>query len=139
MENSVFFQNLEPFSFLERSAFVYPDKPAVVYNETVYTYREFRDRVNRLAGALKSAGVGRGERVAFIVPNLPALLEGHYGPMSIGAVLVAINTRLSPREIAYILNHSKAKGGRVRFGVSANDPPGARRNARRVHVRAGGG
>ena len=109
MENSVFFQNLEPLSFLERSAFVYPDKPAVIYNETIYTYREFRDRVNRLAGALKNAGVGRGERVAFIVPNLPALLEGHYGPMSIGAVLVAINTRLSPREIAYILNHSKAK------------------------------
>ena len=109
MDNSVFYQNLEPFSFLERSAFVYPDKPAVIYNDRVYTHRELRDRVNRLAGALKNAGVGRGDRVAFIVPNLPPLLEGHYGPMSIGAALVAINTRLSPREISYILNHSKAK------------------------------
>ena len=103
MDNSVFYQNLEPFSFLERSAFVYPDKPAVIYKERVYTYSELRDRVNRLAGALKNAGIGRGDRVAFIVPNLPPLLEAHYGPMSIGAALVAINTRLSPREIAYIL------------------------------------
>ena len=109
MDNSVFYQNLEPFSFLERSAFVYPDKPAVIYKERVYTYSELRDRVNRLAGALKNAGIGRGDRVAFIVPNLPPLLEAHYGPMSIGAALVAINTRLSPREIAYILNHSRAK------------------------------
>ncbi|MCY4583917.1 MAG: AMP-binding protein, partial [Chloroflexi bacterium] len=81
MDNSVFYQNLEPFSFLERSAFVYPDKPAVIHGERTYTYRELRDRVNRLAGALKNAGVGRGDRVAFIVPNLPPLLEAHYGPM----------------------------------------------------------
>ena len=109
MENSVFYQHLDPFSFLERSAFVYPDKPAVIYKERVYTYAELRDRVNRLAGALRNAGIGRGDRVAFLVPNLPALLEAHYGPMSIGAALVAINTRLSPREIGYILTHSKAK------------------------------
>ena len=60
MDNSVFYQNLEPFSFLERSAFVYPDKPAVIYKDRVYTYSELRDRVNRLAGALKSAGVAAG-------------------------------------------------------------------------------
>ena len=109
MENQVFYQSLEPFSFLERSAFVYPDKPAVIYGDTVYTYSELKHRVNRLAGALKQAGVRKGDRVAFIVPNLPSMLEGHYGPMSIGAILVAINTRLSAREVAYILNHSKAK------------------------------
>ena len=109
MDNSVFRQNLDPFTFLERSAFVYPDKPAVVYKERVYSYRELRERVNRFAGALRAAGVGPGDRVAFIVPNLPPLLEGHYAPMSIGAALVAVNTRLSAREVAYILNHSKAK------------------------------
>ena len=109
MENSVFYQNLDPFSFLERSAFVYPDKPAVVYGDKTYTYRELRERVDRLAGALAQAGVTKGDRIAFIVPNIPPMLEGHYGPMSIGAALVAINTRLSAREIAYILNHSKAK------------------------------
>ena len=109
MDASVYYQNLDPFSFLERSAFVYPDKPAVVYGERVYTYRELRERVDRLAGALRQAGVRKGDRVAFIVPNIPPMLEAHYGPMSIGAALVAVNTRLSPREVAYILNHSRAR------------------------------
>ena len=109
MEDRVYFQELDPFSFLERSAGVYPDKPAVVYGSRTYTYAEFRERVDRLAGALKQTGVGRGDRVAFMVPNLPPMLEGHFGPMSIGAVLVAINTRLSAREVAYILQHSGAR------------------------------
>ena len=65
--------------------------------------------MNRLAGALKGLGVGRGDRVAFLLPNIPVMLEAHYGPMSIGAVLVAINYRLSAREITQIINHSGAK------------------------------
>jgi fatty-acyl-CoA synthase len=65
--------------------------------------------VNRLAGALKQAGVRKGDRVAFLAPNVPAMLEGHYGPLCLGAILVAINIRLSPQEVAYILNHSGAK------------------------------
>ncbi len=109
MDNNVYYQNLDPFSFLERSAFVYPDKPAVIYGERVYTYRELRERVDRLASALQEAGVAKGDRVACIAPNIPPMLEAHYGPMSIGAALVAVNTRLSPREVAYILNHSQAK------------------------------
>ena len=107
--NSVSFQDLTPLSFLDRSAAVYPNKPAVIYNDTTYTYAEFDARVNRLAGALRQAGVRKGDRVAFMVPNIPPMLEGHYGPMRLGAVLVAINIRLSAREIAYILNHSGAK------------------------------
>ena len=109
MPNSVSFQDLSPLSFLDRSAAVYPNKPAVIYNDTTYTYAEFDERVNRLAGALRQAGVRKGDRVAFMVPNIPPMLEGHYGPMRLGAVLVAINIRLSAREIAYILNHSGAK------------------------------
>ncbi len=109
MPNSVSFHDLNPLAFLDRSASVYSDKPAVVYNDTTYTYAEFNDRVNRLAGALRQAGVNRGDRVAFMLPNIPQMLEGHYGPMRLGAVLVAINIRLSAREIAYILNHSGAK------------------------------
>ena len=109
MENRVSYQNLNPVSFLERSAFVYPDKPAVVYNDRSYSYFEFYDRVKRLASALKNAGVDEGDRVAFLVPNIPAMLEAKFGPLGIGAVLVALNIRLSPREIAYILNHSGAK------------------------------
>ena len=109
MQDRVYYQDLDPFTFLERSAYVYPDKPAVIYGDRVYTYAELRGRVNRLAGALAGAGVRKGDRVAFMVPNLPAMLEGHYGPLSIGAVLVALNIRLSAREIAHILNHSRAK------------------------------
>ena len=109
MPNSVSFQDLTPLSFLDRSASVYPNKPAVVYNDTTYTYAELDDRVNRLAGALRQAGVSKGDRVAFMLPNIPEMLEGHFGPMRLGAILVAINIRLSAREIAYILNHSGAK------------------------------
>ena len=109
MPNSVSFHDLNPLSFLDRSAKVYPNKPAIIYNDTTYTYSEMDDRVNRLAGALRQAGVGKGDRVAFMLPNVPAMLEGHYGPMRLGAMLVAINIRLSAREIGYILNHSGAK------------------------------
>ncbi len=109
MTDGVSYHSLNPISFLERSAFVYPDKPAVVYGDRTYTYAQFYDRVNRLAGALRRAGVRKGERVAFLVPNIPPMLEGHYGPLRIGAVLVTVNIRLSAREISYILNHSGAR------------------------------
>ena len=109
MPNSVSFENLSPLSFLDRSASVYPDKPAVIYNGETLTYAQFDERVTRLASALRRAGVRKGDRVAFMLPNIPQMLEGHYGPLRLGAILVAINIRLSAREIAYILNHSGAK------------------------------
>ena len=70
---------LSPLLFLERSVLVYPDKVAVVHEDRRYTYREFGERVNRLASALRAAGLRKGDRVAFICPNIPALLEAHYG------------------------------------------------------------
>jgi fatty-acyl-CoA synthase len=109
MWDHIWHETLNPLDFLERSASVYADKAAVVYKDRRYTYGEFYARVNQLAGALKQAGVQKGDRVAFLVPNVPAMLEGHYGPLRLGAILVAINIRLSPREVAYILNHSGAK------------------------------
>ena len=108
-EPAVNYTPLTPLSFLVRSAYVYPDKTAVVYNDTRYTYREFQQRVNRLATALQRLGVTTGDRVAFLCPNIPPMLEAHYGVPLAGGVLVAINTRLSSPEIAYILNHSGAK------------------------------
>ncbi|HIN71272.1 MAG TPA: acyl-CoA synthetase, partial [Dehalococcoidia bacterium] len=99
MTNGVSFQDLNPISFLDRSVGVYPNKPAVIYNDRTYTYAEFAERTNKLAGALRQAGVKKGERVAFMVPNIPQMLEGHYGPLALGAVLVAVNIRLSSREI----------------------------------------
>ena len=109
MRNRVSYENLTPLSFLERSAFVYPDKPAVIYNDHVYTYLDLHERVKRLAAALRDSGVQRGDRVAFLAPNVPQMLEAHFAPMRVGAILVALNTRLAAREIAYILNHSGAK------------------------------
>jgi fatty-acyl-CoA synthase len=100
---------LSPVSFLRRSAYVYPDKVAVVHGERRITYRELDERVNRLASALCGAGVQPGERVAFLAPNIPALLEAHYGVPAAGAVLVAINTRLGRDEVAYILEHCGAR------------------------------
>jgi fatty-acyl-CoA synthase len=109
MHAAVNYTPLTPLSFLARSAYVYPDKPAVIYNDTRYTYYQFRQRVNRLATALQGIGVGHGDRVAFLCPNIPPMLEAHYGVPLAGGVLVAINTRLSSSEIAYILQHSGAK------------------------------
>src|ERR671930_120792 len=108
----VYRTELSPVSFLRRSAFVYPDKIAVVHGERRYSYREFHERVNRLASALVGAGVEAGDRVAFLCPNTPALLEAHFAVRAAGAVLVAINTRLAAGEVAYNLEHA---GARIMF------------------------
>jgi len=100
---------LTPLSFLSRSARVFPDKVAIVHGERRTTYREFEARANRLASALRASGVAPGDRVAFLAPNIPALLEAHYGVPASGAVLVAINTRLARHEVAEILAHCGAR------------------------------
>ena len=100
---------LTPLSFLERSAYVFPDKTAVIHGARHYTYRQFEERANRLASALRKAGLRRHDRVAFICPNIPAMLDAHYGVPLAGGILVAINIRLSSDEIGYILKHSGSK------------------------------
>ena len=100
---------LNPVSFLLRSEFVYPDKVAVVHGERRYTYREMGERVRRLAAGLRDAGLEKGDRVAFIAPNIPALLEAHYAVPAAGGVLVAINYRLSSDDVAFILEHAGAR------------------------------
>ncbi|OAT85456.1 long-chain-fatty-acid--CoA ligase [Desulfotomaculum copahuensis] len=108
-QRTTYYEPLSPLSFLKRSAFVYPDKTAVVYKDKRYTYSEFYQRVNRLASALSRVGVGKGDKVAFICPNTPPMLEAHYAVPMLGAALVSVNIRLSPAEVAYILNHSDSK------------------------------
>jgi fatty-acyl-CoA synthase len=109
MEKKVFFDVLTPVRFISRSASVYPNKTAVVYNDKRYTYKEFYARVNRLASALKKIGIGKGDKVAFICPNTPPMLEAHYAVPMIGAALVSVNIRLVAQEVNYIINHSDAK------------------------------
>ena len=106
---SVSYTALSPLSFLERSARVWPGKTAVIYGARRLTYRELAAEAQRVAGALRASGVGPGDRVAYLMPNLPEMLIAHYAVPLAGAVLVAVNTRLTADEVAYILSHSGAK------------------------------
>ena len=99
---------LTPLSFLRRSAGVYPDKTAIVHGAQRWTYKEFARDAQRLARALRASGVQPGDRVACLLPNVPAMLHAHFGVPLAGAVLVAVNTRLSAEEVRYILDHSGA-------------------------------
>ncbi|KJS31362.1 MAG: acyl-CoA synthetase [Desulfatitalea sp. BRH_c12] len=107
-EPSVNYDVLSPVKFLTRTAAVYPEKVAVVHGSTRYTYLELFQRVNRLADALRKKGIGKGDKVAFLCPNTPPMLEAHYAVPMLGAALVSINIRLSANEVAYIINHSDA-------------------------------
>jgi fatty-acyl-CoA synthase len=100
---------LTPLSFLERAAAVYPNKPAVIHGKHTFTYAEFYGRCRRLASALARRGIGLGDTVAVMAPNVPAMLEAHYGVPMAGAVLNALNFRLDARSIAFILEHGGAK------------------------------
>lgn len=99
---------LTPLLLLERSAEVFPDKVAVIYRDETTTYRDFHATTTRVARALVSSGVAPGDRVAYLVPNLPEMLIAHFSVPLVWAVLVAINTRLSGPEIEYVLQHSGA-------------------------------
>jgi fatty-acyl-CoA synthase len=105
----VYVTQLTPLSFLERSAAVYPDKTAIVHGPARLTYGEFARQATRLARALQASGIEPGDRVAYLCPNIPEMLVAHFGVPLAGAVLVAINTRLSAEEVRYILDHSGAK------------------------------
>ncbi len=107
--NAANFAPLTPLDFLRRAAAVYPDKIAVIHGSQRTTYRELYARSCRLASALGARGIGRGDTVAIMAPNTPAMLEAHYGvPMS-GAVLNPLNIRLDPATIAFVLEHGGAK------------------------------
>src|SRR6266403_1615037 len=95
----VYRTELTPVSFLTRNAYVFPDSVAVAHGERRYSYRQLAERVNRLASALRGAGVGPHDRVAFLCPNIPAMLEAHFGVPAARGVLVAVNIRLSSDEI----------------------------------------
>jgi fatty-acyl-CoA synthase len=103
------FTALTPLVFLRRAAATYPDKLAVIHGAARFTYRELYSRCRRLADALRRRGIGRGDTVAIMAPNVPSLLEAHYGVPMAGAVLNALNYRLDARTIAFILEHGQAK------------------------------
>jgi fatty-acyl-CoA synthase len=108
-EPSVSRDPLTPLAFLERTARVFPGKTALVYGRERWSWARFAEEVGRFAGALVRAGVEPGDRVAVLAPNVPALLTAHFAVLRVGAVLVAINTRLAPAEVGYILDHCGAR------------------------------
>jgi fatty-acyl-CoA synthase len=116
---TVFRSELNPVDFLYRAAYLYPDKVAVAAGKRRYSYRELAERSWRLANALRSAGLAKGDRVAALLFNSPAMLEAHFGVPAAGGILVAVNNRLSGPEIGYILQHSGAKYLLLDTGLAA--------------------
>ncbi|MBX3674728.1 MAG: acyl-CoA synthetase [Burkholderiales bacterium] len=100
---------LSPVGFLRRAAETWPGKVAVRHGEASFTYAEFEARCRRLASALARRGIGRGDTVAILAPNVPAMLEAHYAVPGLGAVLNALNFRLDARTVAFCLEHGGAK------------------------------
>ena len=108
-KNTANYAPLSPLTFIERSAYIYPDRLAVVHGARRYTWSQSYERSRRLASALKQLGVGKGDTVSTILNNTPEMFECHFGVPACGAVLNTINTRLDAETVAFILNHAEAK------------------------------
>jgi fatty-acyl-CoA synthase len=108
-KNAANFEALSPLSFIRRTAAVYPGRTAVVHGDLRRTWRETYERCIRLSSALKRRGINLGDTVAVMAPNVPELLEAHFGVPMAGAVLNALNIRLDSESIAFILQHSESK------------------------------
>jgi fatty-acyl-CoA synthase len=107
--NAANYQPLTPLVFLERAAKVFPDQVAIIHGPLRRTYRDFHARAKRLASALAKRGVGRGDTVAVMLANTPAMLEAHYGVPMTSGVLNTLNTRLDAAIIGFCLDHGEAK------------------------------
>jgi fatty-acyl-CoA synthase len=107
--NAANYTPLTPVSFLAKAAFVYPEQVAVIHGAVRRKWKEVYERSRRLASALAKHGVKRGETVAAMLPNVPAMVELHFGPAMFGAVLNTLNTRLDAEAIAFMLDHGEAK------------------------------
>ena len=108
-KNPANYAPLTPLSFLERTASIYPDLTSVIHGRQRYKWRETYARCRRLASALAKRGIGVGDTVAVMLPNIPAMYEAHFGVPMAGAVLNTLNTRLDADAIAFMLEHGEAK------------------------------
>ncbi|WP_440089657.1 acyl-CoA synthetase [Pseudomonas fragariae (ex Marin et al. 2024)] len=100
---------LTPLSFLERTAATYPDYPAVIHGAIRRDWAQTYRRCRQLASGLSQLGVQSGDTVAVMLPNIPAMLEVHFGVPMLGAVLNTLNVRLDASAIAFMLGHGEAK------------------------------
>jgi len=108
-QNSANYAAMTPLSLIERAAQVYPNKLAIVHGNLRQDWQTTYERCKQLASALKMHGIGRGDTVAVMLPNTPPMVEAHFGVPMAGAVLNALNTRLDPEAIAFMLQHGEAK------------------------------
>ena len=107
--NAANFAAISPLAFLERSAEVYPQRLAVVHGDLRRTWSELYARCRQLASSLRRRGIAKGDTVAVMLPNTPAMVEAHFGIPMAGAVLNALNTRLDAPTVAFMLDHGEAK------------------------------
>jgi fatty-acyl-CoA synthase len=130
-KNGANYVPLSPLTFLKRASHVFPGKVAVIHGQRATTYAELYERCRRLGSALARSGVGKNDTVAVMAPNIPALLEAHYGVAMAGGVLNAINTRLDAASVGFILRHSGARvliadrdyAELIRKAVAGMEPP----------------
>ena len=108
-KNPANYTPLSPLSFLPKAAAVYPDRLAVVHGARRFTWAELYARARLLASALQRRGIGKGHTVAAMLANTPEMVEMHFGPPMIGAVVNTLNTRLDAEAIAFMLDHAEAK------------------------------
>jgi len=108
-KNAANYVPLSPLSFLRRTASIYPNRLAVIHGEIRRTWEETYERCVRLASALSKRGIGIGNTVAVMAPNVPELFEAHFGVPMVGGVLNALNIRLDAEAIAFQLQHGEAK------------------------------
>ncbi len=108
-KNQANFTPLSPLTFIKRAAYVYPNKPSLVYGEQRFTWKETYQRTRQLAAALQKNGLQKGETVSILGFNTPETYEAHFGVPMAGGVLHAINTRLDAKNIAFMMDHANTK------------------------------
>ncbi|MBV9190987.1 MAG: AMP-binding protein, partial [Betaproteobacteria bacterium] len=108
-KNPANYAPLTPLSFLERAAYVYPQRTSVIHGAERYTWKQTYERARRLGSALAKRGIGVGQTVAAMLPNTPPMYEAHFGIAMTGAVLNTLNTRLDAEAIAFMLDHGEAR------------------------------
>jgi len=108
-KNEANYVPLTPVSFLDRTADIYPDNEALIYNDRRYNWRQVRERCRRFASSLHQRGIGKNDTVSLLAFNTPEMFEAHFAVPMAGAVLNTINTRLDAATVAYIIDHAESK------------------------------
>jgi fatty-acyl-CoA synthase len=108
-KNAANYSPMSPIEFIQRTAEVYPNHTAIIHGKLKRTWSETYKRCVLLASALKKRGIKKGDTVAVMLPNIPAMVEAHFGIPMCGAIINAINIRLDPDSVSFMIQHGEAK------------------------------